>query len=407
MPAVVFVAPYFTESARRYLHAAASLPGVRLGVISQDPEQILPPALRDRFAAHYRVDDPFDPRQIAHAARFIEGRLGRLHRMLAVMEQIQVPVAEARELLGVEGMRAEQAKNFRDKQKMKDVLAAAGLPVARHRLVRTEDEALRFAAELGYPLVVKPPAGAASQSTFRAGDEPALRAALTQAEAAGGGAALLEEFVVGQEHSFDAFVLHGKVLFHSISRYHPSPLTLMENPWIQGIVVVPREHTPPEHEDIRALAPRALEALGLTTGMCHLEWFRRPDGRVMISEVGARPAGGHITTIIDRAHDADCAAAWARLLVYEHFDPFPPRRYAAGAAYLRGQGQGRVKAVHGLETIARDLGHLVTDHQLPEIGRERGPAFDGDGFILLRHPETRVVDEALKHIINTVRVELG
>jgi biotin carboxylase len=407
MPAVVFVAPYFTETTKRYLEATASLPGVRMGVVSQEPEQLLPPEFRRLFAAHYRVDDPFDPRQIAHASRQIEARIGRVERLLAVMEQLQVPVAEARELLDLPGMRAEQARNFRDKQRMKDALAAAGLPVARHRLVRTEDEAVRFAAEVGYPVVVKPPAGAASQSTFRARDEAALRSVLAPAEAAGGGMALLEEQVVGQECSFDAFLLHGELLFHSVSRYHPNPLVLMENPWIQGIVVVPREHYPPEQEDIRALAPRALEALGLWTGMCHLEWFRRPDGGLTISEVGARPAGAHITTIVDRAHDGDCAAAWARLMVYERFEPFPERRYAAGAAYLRGQGQGRVRAVHGLDVVARDVGHLVTDYQLPEIGRERGPAFDGDGFILLRHPETRVVDEALRHIIETVRVELG
>ncbi|MFO0756735.1 MAG: acetate--CoA ligase family protein [Byssovorax sp.] len=407
MPAVIFVAPYFTETAKRYLAATASLPGVRLGVISQEPEQVLPPELRGLFAAHFRVDDPFDAHQLVHAARWIERRLGPLHRMLAVMEQIQVPVAEAREALNLPGLHAREAHNFRDKHLMKDVLAAAGLPVARHRLVRTEDEAVRFAAEVGYPLVVKPPAGVASQSTFRAVDEAALRAALAPVEAAGGGFALLEELVLGQESSFDAFFLDDRVLFSSVSHYHPSPLVVMENPWIQGIVVVPREHDPPEQEDLRQIGARALSALGLGTGMCHLEWFRTPSGGVMISEVGARPPGAHITTIIDRAHDGDSAVAWARLMVFDRFDPFPPRRYAAGAAYLRGQGQGCVKAVHGIEQVARDIGHLVTDYELPHLGWGRGPAFDGDGFILLRHPETRVVEEALRHIIETVRVELG
>ena len=30
-------------------------------------------------------------------------------------------------------------------------------------------------------------------------------------------------------------------MFHSISSYHPTPLTVMDNPWIQWCVVLPRD----------------------------------------------------------------------------------------------------------------------------------------------------------------------
>jgi biotin carboxylase len=407
MPVIVFVAPYFTENAKRFLQVTASLPGVALGLISQDPIDFLPPEIRALVRAHVRVGDGLDTGHLVSAARQIEKELGPLHRILGVIEQIQEPLAEAREQLGLAGMSAEVARSFRDKTRMKDALRAAGLPVARHRLVIDDEAALRFAGEVGYPLVVKPPAGAASQDTFRADDDASLRQALVGARSGGGGAVLLEEFVTGEEYSFDGLILNGKVGFQSVSHYDPAPLTVMQNPWIQWRVVLPRDVDAPEFDAIKAAGTRSLEVLGLDTGMWHMEWFRRRDGSVVVSEVAARPPGAQICTLISRAHDVDCVGAWARLMVFGELAPFPERRYATGGAYLRGQGQGRVRAVHGLDVIGRELGHLITDAKLPQIGQEKARSYEGEGYILLRHPETRVVEDALRHVISTVRVELG
>jgi len=141
--------------------------------------------------------------------------------------------------------------------------------------------------------------------------------------------------------------------------------------------------------------------------MCHLEWFRRPDGSVVISEVGARPPGAQIPTMISRAHDIDCIGSWARLMVLGEMAPLPPRRYAVGTAYLRGQGEGRVRAVQGMDAIYRKYGHLITDVRLPKEGQEKAKSYEGEGFVMLRHPETAVVRDALTDVISTVRVELG
>ncbi|MFO0761608.1 MAG: ATP-grasp domain-containing protein [Byssovorax sp.] len=407
MPAVVFVAPFFSENAKRFLQTTGSLPGVALGLVSQDPIEFLPPEVRAVIRAHVRVADALDPDTIVRAARQIEAELGPLHRILGAIEQIQVPLAEARERLGLEGLSVKAATLFRDKNLMKDALRAAGIPVARHRLVDGTAEAHAFAAEVGYPLVVKPPAGAASQATYRAGDGASLDEALHGAGLGQGSPVLLEEFVTGQECSFEAFLQEGNVRFTSVTRYHPTPLEAMQNPWIQWVVVLPREIDDPALDDIRTTGPRVLETLGLRTGMCHLEWFRRKDGSLTVSEVAARPPGAQICTMLSRAHDVDAVAVWAKLMIFGTFDPFPPRKYACGAAFLRGQGKGRVQAVHGVDVIGRDLGHMVCDARIPERGQEKSSSYEGEGYILVRHPETRVVEDALKHIISTIRVEIG
>jgi len=415
MPVVVFTAPYFTENARRFIAATARVPGVRLGLISQEPVELLPPDVRGGVAAHWRVSDAFDTEQLVGATHALGRTLGTVNRLLGIVEQLQVPLAEAREQLGIAGMRPEQARNFRDKARMKALLRAAGIPTARHRLVTEASEAYEFAEQVGYPLIVKPPAGAASQATFRVTGPAALREALRDASGsvASRGVAgldqsvLVEEFVTGEEHSFDTLCVDGRVVFSSITRYAPTPIDAMQNPWIQWTVLLPREVDAAAFDDIRASGTRALAVLGMGTGMSHMEWFRRPDGTLAISEVAARPPGAQITTLISRAHDFDLEQALAHLMVYHECQPPGERRYAVGAAFLRGQGQGRVRAIHGLDQAQREVGHLVTDARIPEIGQEPRGSYEGEGYVVLRHPETAVVEDALRRVISLVRVELG
>ncbi len=407
MPSVIFAAPYFNENAVRFIDATANLPEVRLGVISQEPQERLPPPVRARLAAHWRVDDALNAGQLVWAAREVSARsLGPIHRLLATNEQIQAPLAEAREQLGIEGMRAEVAWNFRDKARMKTLLREAGLPCARHQVVEHESDAWRFAEAVGYPFVLKPLAGAGAQSTHQVNDPQALVEALRTVAPSPSQPAQMEEFMTGTEHSFETISINGRPVWHSLSHYLPPILDVVRNPWIQWSLLLPREVDDPQYDDIRQIGCQALEVLGMGTGLSHLEWFRRPDDRVAISEVGARPPGAQIMTVISRANDVDFVSAWCRLMVFGEFEP-PQRRYAVGAAYLRGQGRGRVRAIHGLEQVDRELGHLVTDVKLPQIGQEASTSYEGEGYIILRYPETGVVEQALQRLVSLVRVELG
>ena len=406
MSSVVFVAPFFLDTTLRFVEAVADLPGVRAGLVSQDPAERLPPALKAKLAAHYRIADGLDPQQIADAVRGLARLIGPPQRLVGALEQLQVPLGEVRDALGIEGMGAEVAKNFRDKARMKTVLARASVPCARHSRVTNDAEAWSFVETVGYPVVLKPTSGAGAKSTFRVGDAGEMRAALAAVRPAAERQAVVEEFVAGDEFSFDTVSIRGRPVWHSLSYYLPAPLNVVDNPWIQWCVLIPREIDHPRFDDIRRVAFRALEVLGMGTGLSHMEWFRKADGSVLVSEVGARPPGAQITSLISYAHDIDFYRAWARLVVKDEFDP-PPHRFAAGGAYLRGQGQGRVKAVHGLAAVQRDLGHLIVESKLPQVGQPQSSSYEGEGYILFRHPETAVVEEALRRTISTVRVELG
>jgi hypothetical protein len=144
----------------------------------------------------------------------------------------------------------------------------------------------------------------------------------------------------------------------------------------------------------------------MRTGMSHMEWFRRPDGSVAISEVGARPPGARFVNLISWAHDFDLFRAWAEAVIFGRFTP-RPRPYAAGAAYLRGQGEGRVAAVRGLESIAAELGALVVEARMPQPGQAPSGTYEGEGYVIVRHPETDVVKDALWKIITRLKVDLA
>ena len=405
MVVAAFVAPFLLPATARFVVTAAKLPDVSLAVITAEPVERLPPELKQHLDGHWRVDDPLDPRQLVEAVRGLSQQLGPVERLVGALEQLQVPMAYVREQLGIDGMDTQTALNVRDKSRMKTVLRAAGIPCARHQLVTNASEAFAFAEAVGFPLVAKPPAGAGAQATYRLDDVSALRGWLEALPPHSDAPGLLEEFLTGEEHTFDSVTVGGQTVFSSIADYLPTPLEVLRQPWIQWTVVLPRELDDPRYDGIWEVGPAALRALGVRDALTHMEWFRRPDGSVAVSEVAARPPGAQITSMLGYVHDVDFYRIWAELVILGRFDP-PERRYAAGTAYLRGQGRGRVASVRGVDALQRELGQLVVEARLPELGQPASSGYEGEGYVIVRDRHTEVVRDALRRIISGIRVEL-
>jgi biotin carboxylase len=401
---VVFVAPFPLDTTMRFARAAAGLSDVRLLGILQEPPRGDDAGM---FVDLVTVRDGLDAGQLIEAARLLERRHGPIHRVLGILEALQVQLGEVRRALGVPGTSPETADLFRDKARMKDELRRHGLPCARHRLLRSWADAEAFIAEIGLPLVLKPPAGMGCKATWRVRTIDELRGALTAIHASPDNPALAEELLVGKEYSFETITIGGAVRFHSLSRYYPTPLEVMETPWIQWVCVLPRDITGTAWADATELGVRAVTALGLDTGFTHMEWFRRDDGSLAIGEIAARPPGANIVRMTGFAHDADMYRAWARAVVDDAFDGPFPRKYAVGCAFLRGVGRGRVLRVTGVERAQQLVSRHVVEARLPQPGAPRSDSYEGDGYVIVRDPDTEVVTQAMKTIIETIQVQYG
>jgi biotin carboxylase len=351
---VLYVAPFFSENTRFFMEALVRVEGVRVGLISQDPEEFLNEELRHKFAGHWKVQDALSAEQLLWAAEGLAKRHGTIRAILAANEQIQVQVAEVRQHLGVQGMDPETAKNFRDKDRMKAVFEAHGVPCAKHKAATCEQDAWTFIEEVGYPVCVKPIDGAATQSTFRVENADSLRDVLRACGVSATRPLQIEEFIVAKESSFETVTIGGQHCWHSLTHYIPGPLDVVRNPWIQYRVVLPREIDSPRYDLIRKVGTQALTALGIQNGLSHMEWFERADGTVAVNEVAARPPGVQIMPMINRANDIDFFKGWAELMVFGTFTPPKERKYAAGTAFLRGLGEGRVGSVQGLTEVLQN-----------------------------------------------------
>lgn len=411
MPHVVFIAPLFLENTNRYVRAFAALDGVTLSVVSSAPAEAIPADVRPRIAAHYGIANCMDGAQLTEAIGWLSRTVGKVDRVAGVLEQLQMPMAEARDALGIEGITREIARNFRDKDRMKEVLRAAGVPVAQSMLATTKAEIEAFIGRVGYPVIVKPQAGLGTRGTYRIetpDDLAALEAPTPSAPIQ------VEEFIRAREHTCETVSIRGKHVWRSGTRYFPSPLEVVETPWIQYCVLLPKESDDSTWRQFDATNGAALDALyGGAAKTCagsaltHMEWFLREDGRCLVNEVGVRPPGVQIMPLMSLAHEMDMFAEWAKLMALEQFTQ-KPRRFAAGSAFFRGQGRGqRITSVSGVEAAIEAAGSALVEMRTPKVGQPRADGYEGEGWALVKSDTTEGAKQALLAVIQNIQVRYG
>lgn len=412
MPHIALVAPHFLENTNRYIKAFSDLPGVRLSLISEDAERGLPKALRERVTGHYQVRSIGASSELVRALKFLQKAYGPVDRLTGALEQLQLPMAEARDALDLPGMRTEIARRFRDKDVMKDVLRKHGVPVAASELVTSADALKTFVKKVGLPIIVKPQAGLGSRGTRRIETTDDLAALLDSSPPTAKAPLQAEQFIRAREFTCETVSIHGKTVWRSGTRYFPTPLEVLETPWVQYCVMLPREVESP-WTDFARVNEAALQALFgdrpqvTGTALTHMEWFLRDDGQMFVSEVGARPPGVYIMPLNSIAHEVDLIAKWAELISFDRFT-MPARKWGAGAACFRGQGRGqRIVQVTGVEAAKRAVGKALVEARWPKVGQARAPGYEGEGYALVRSTTTEGVKQALLALIENVQVRYG
>lgn len=383
---VLMFSPGFPDDMALFTRGLAEV-GARVYGVGDQPPGALPEPARRALSDYLQVPRLWDPRDLLQRVRsWLRGR--SLDRIECLWEPGMEVVAELREALGIPGMGREQTLLLRDKDRMKAALERAGLRVPRHARARTGAECRALAERVGYPVIVKPVAGAGAADTYRVDDPESLDRVLPLVEHLP--EVVVEEYVDGEELTFDTICADGEVLFHNITWYRPKPLLMRQNPWISPVSITLRDPSWPVVAPGRDLGFAVLRALGFQTGMTHMEWFLTPKGEAVFSEIGGRAPGGRLVHAMNYSADCDLFTGWAEVVCHGRLSQRIEKRWNVGVVFKRAQGEGRISRIEGLESLMARFGEHVVHVDLLPIGhprRDYRQVVEGDGWVVVRHPD--------------------
>jgi biotin carboxylase len=267
-----------------------------------------------------------------------------------------------------------------------------------------------IAADLGFPVVVKPLSRSASQGVIRADDQAGVRRAerrirmmLARCGVNPNEPLLVERFVTGPEVAVEGILTDGDLQVLAVFD-KPDPL---DGPYFEETIYVSPSRLHPEVlTAVTELVAEATGALGLVTGPVHAE-VRVSHGIPVLIELAARPIGGHcgralrfglLGTSLD--HLLLRAAVGGRV--------DRPGAGAVGALMLPIPTSGRLMAVHGLDA-ARAIPHVDDIEVAVPIGERIDAVPDGDrylGFAFASADDPATVEAALRTVMETVEVDI-
>ena len=403
---VVFLSPGFPAEMPLFVRGLAQV-GAAVYGIGDQPASALPEDARAALSGYLQVPTYDDEAAVVEQVRaWLRGR--SIDRVECMWERLMYLAATMRETFGVPGMSRAQTEVVRDKESMKTAVEAAGLRVPRHGRARSAREAHEVLERVGFPAIVKPIDGAGSQHTYRCDDRAGFDEALEKTRAVE--ELSVEEYVEGEELTYDTVCANGDVLFENVSLYRPKPMVLAQSPWIsmQNIVLRDLEHVlaRPGVE----LGRSVLKALGFTTGFTHMEWFCTPAGEAVFGEIGGRPPGARLVHAMNYSADIDLFTGWAEATCYGRLSQDTRKKYNASMVFKRAQGDGVVREHRGLAELMQRYGEHVASIELTPIGaprRDWRQVVVGDGWIVLRHPDLDVCLEMSERFVNDLVVVAG
>ncbi len=361
--------------------------GARVFGLGDQPARALPGEVQEVLAAHLQVRDLWDePAVVDRVCR--EAAHVRFDRVECLWEPAMVLAARIREALGVPGLNVEQTIPFRDKERMKQVLDAAGIRTPWHSRARTAVEVRSAAAQVGFPLIVKPISGAGATDTYRIDSAEELERIIPRLVDVP--EISVEEFIDGEEFTFDTVSAGGRVLYENIAFYRPRPIEEKKHQWISPSSICLRDIEAPELQAGRRMGYAVLQALGFRTGFSHMEWYRRADGEVVFGEIGARPPGARMVDAMNFASDVDLFKGWAEAVCHGSFSQPIERRYNSAIVCKRAQGEGKIHQIDGLDRLLQDFGPSVAAVHINPLGSPSGnwrASAVADGFMIVRHPD--------------------
>ncbi|MDR2454237.1 MAG: carbamoyl-phosphate synthase large subunit [Bifidobacteriaceae bacterium] len=247
--------------------------------------------------------------------------LGGQTALNAAVELAQAGVLEkyAVELIGAQVASITAGE---DRDQFKGVVERSGAAVARSRIARSMPECLEAAAELGYPLVVRPSFTMGGLGSGIAHSQADLRRIAGQGlQYSPTGEVLLEESVIGWKE-FELEIMRDKadnvVVVCSIENLDPMGVHTGDSVTVAPALTL----TDREYQRLRDIGIAVIREVGVDTGGCNIQFAVNPrDGRVIVIEMNPRVSRS--SALASKATGFPIAKIAARLAIGYTLDEIP------------------------------------------------------------------------------------
>jgi len=150
---------------------------------------------------------------------------------------------------------------------------------------------------------------------------------------------LIEGYITGNEMSIESFVQDGQIQFTSTTKYYE----------LGVINIVPSALEVGLLEQVLEINKRVIEEFNIQFGLTHLEVYLTEKG-VLFGEIALRPPGGHIMTLIEKAHGFNPWELYINLHLKRKIN-IPKSKGENAASIIYHPGEGIIEEIHGEEAI--------------------------------------------------------
>ncbi|MBN2005274.1 MAG: ATP-grasp domain-containing protein [Anaerolineae bacterium] len=381
---VIMFSPHFPPN---YYHFAVALRhnGVNVLGLGDAGYDSLRGELRAALTEYYRVDDLHDADQLIRACGYFTHRYGKLDRIESHNEYWLESDARLRTAFNMAGPKSDDILWVKQKSRMKQVFAQAGIAVAPGEVTRTLAEAQRLVAQIGYPVIAKPDVGVGAAATYKLHNDAELQAFFAGKLPVD---YILEVFVRGKLYSFDGLVdQDGAIVFHT-SHFFSQGIMETVNDGLDLFYYSMRD-LPAGLEEV---GRRTVTAFGLRERFFHIEFFQVAEGEWVALELNMRPPGGLTMDMFNYANDADLYQEWANVVAFNKISTTYTRPYHC--AYVGRKAALKHRLSHG-EVLSRS-GSLLVHHET--IAPVLAPAI-GDYAYLLRSPDLPTLQSVIDDLV--------
>ena len=365
---VIFISPHFPLHFWNFCDRLKRL-GVNVLGIGDAPYDSLASEVKNSVGEYYYVTSLEDYDQVYRAVGYYIGRYGRIDYVESQNEYWLELEARLRTDFNItSGWKTDELQSVKLKSQMKLGYRRAKVKTARHHLIDQPDEALQFAAKVGYPVIVKPDNGVGASNTWKIGDEAGLTNLYHETLAHyPAHHFIMEEFVPGHIETFDGITdAQGNIVFYTGQVMMATPLAMLQG---TGENVSYTQNV--QATDLNDIGPRVVKAFGLRNRFFHFEFFRLDEdkkglgkrGDVLGLEVNMRAPGGYIPDKMNYAYNVDVYQIWAEALTLGENRSFPNYHFQRYVTHF-GRSE-KVEYRHSADEVRAQLGHKLLLEKVP------------------------------------------